>query len=58
MRGRTTPGQKSEPAMEPALPREETGPGPQQGSGLRPGEAHHRGLLERGAGCGAGRRSA
>ena len=48
MRGRTTPGQKSEPAMEPAPPREETGPGPQQGSGLRPGEAHHRGLLERG----------
>ena len=47
MRGRTTPGQKSEPAMEPAPPREQTGPGPQQGSGLRPGEAHHRGLLER-----------
>ena len=26
--------------MEPAQPREETGPGPQQESGLRPGEAH------------------
>jgi PAS domain-containing protein len=48
MRCRTTAGQKSEPVLEPAPPWDETGPGPQQGSGLRPGEAHHRGLLERG----------
>ena len=47
VRYRTTPGPKSEPAMEPAQSREETGPGPQHGSGLLPGEAHNRGLLER-----------
>jgi hypothetical protein len=44
---RTTPRQQSEPAMDPAQPRQETGPGPQHGSRLRPDKAHHRGLPER-----------